>query len=265
MLKFILFFIIFTVSCNPTKPTYSKEEIKKHIIELCKKEFNIDVKVWHKEDTIWVYAPFKDILDKKGTNYKEDISKNVRRIFMVLGRIILSMEDRPKFYCFVVSDIKNGIDVYYVWAIADYVKFLFGYISQGEFNERQVFLPYLNTLAIDDTEGMHIKPYNIQLGEFISYLIKQSLIKIFSSNELKDYFEVKNIDVNLSNKKLIIKLNIEEIKYKLNLNPFQDTKKIVQKFLKIYEPQEEILEVEISDNIKTEIYTKNELLKSSKL
>ena len=264
MLKCILiFFSLFITSCSPTKPTYSREEITKHITELCKKEFNIDVKVWHVEDTIWVYAPFEDILDKKGTNYKEDISKNVRRIFMVLGRIILSMENRPKFYCFVVSDIKNGIDIYYVWAIIDYVKFLFGYISQGEFNERQVFLPYLNTLAIDDKEGIHIKPYNIQLGEFILYLIRQSLIKTFSSNELKDYLEVKNIDVNLLNKRLIIKLNIEETKYKPNLNPFQETKKIAKKFLKIYEPQEEILEVEISDNIKTEIYTKNELLKNS--
>jgi hypothetical protein len=258
----LIYCITFSVSCSPTPPTYSRKDVEAAIKNLCQKEFNIDVKVWEVGDTIWVYSPFEKIVDKRG-ELEKDVSDKIRKIFLSLRRVILSMDKRPKFYCFVASDITSGFDIYYVWYIRDLVMFETGYISLGNFQEREAFINAVNTKALGDTQGDHISRYDINLGEFISYLIKQNVEKKFTEEGLKDNFKINDLHTKYYNGKLEINFDIMIKKYKEGLPyPFDETIAVTKKILKIYEHPVEISEVTINDvfNKKSRFYTRKALM-----
>jgi hypothetical protein len=258
----LIFSLILLFSACDDSPTYSRSEIASVIKTLCKKEFNIDVKVWEVGDTIWVYSPFEKIVNSKG-ELESDVSDKTRRILLSLRRVILSMDKRPKFYCFVASDINAGFDLYYVWYINDLILFEVGYISLGEFQEREAFIQAVNTKALGDTEGTHISKYDIKLGEFISYLIKQNVERKFSSDKVKDNFKINDLKAKYYNGKLEINFDIMIKKYKEGLPyPFDETVAVTKKILKVYNYPEEVNEVTINDvfNKKSRLYTRKALM-----
>lgn len=61
-----IYFIIFLTSgCSlSTRPTYIKEDIDKAIQDICKNEYNIDVRVKLAGSTLWIYLPVEDMLAK---------------------------------------------------------------------------------------------------------------------------------------------------------------------------------------------------------
>jgi hypothetical protein len=249
LLKNLLFSFLISslLACSESPPTYSRKDIEKTIKELCKKEFAIDVKVTEVGDTIWVYAPMKNIANEKG-DWNEKISKNIDRIYLSLTRVILSMDKRPRFYCFVVSDIKAGFDLYYVWFIRDLVMAVHEFISRGEFQERRVVIYCLNPQALNDEKGKHIYMYNISLGEFIAALIKQNLEKKFTTPELKSNFAFNELESEYFKEKLTVRFNIGTKKaVGGSAKNAEEVEKTVKKFLKIYEYPQDIQEVEIYD------------------
>ncbi|MCM8832239.1 MAG: hypothetical protein NC918_08615 [Candidatus Omnitrophica bacterium] len=226
---------------------------------MCYKEFNITVQVWEAGDTIWVYAPFEDIITEKGEVRKE-VSKDLDRIYLSLARTILSMERRPLFYCFAISDIKNGYDIYFIWHIPDFIMLQFGYISRDQFLERRAVIYFPNPLSINDKEGKHIMPYDINLGEFVAYLIKQNL-EIKLTSQLKDTIQLEKLTTDYQNNKLTVEIDAKITKYQPNLiDPLQETKSTIKKFLKIYGKNANITEIEIKDPLQSRIYSPKALL-----
>lgn len=249
LLKILLcnFFIFFLLACGESRPTYSRKDIEKTIKNLCKKEFNIEVKVTETGDTIWVYAPMQNLANEKG-DWNEKISKDIDRIYLSLTRVILSLDKRPQFYCFVVSDIKAGFDIYYIWFIRDLVMAVHEYISRGEFQERRAVIYYLNPQALGDKEGKHVYMYDISVGEFIAALIKQNLEKKFTAPEVKDNFTINELKSDYSEDKLTVRFDISAKKQTEGLGAVsEEIEKSVKKFLKIYEYPAEIKELEIYD------------------
>ncbi len=57
----IIVFLIYGCSLS-TAPTYIKEDIDKAIQDICKNEYNIDVKVKLVGSTLWIYLPVEDML-----------------------------------------------------------------------------------------------------------------------------------------------------------------------------------------------------------
>jgi len=264
-LKHLLFSFLITLllSCaTDIQPTYSRKDIKSIISNICKKEFNIEVKVWESGDTIWIYAPFTSVLDEK-RQISKTIQTHIRRIFLSINRVILSMDKAPKFYAFVFSDTQDiGFDVYYIGFAYDLLKFELNNISLGQMQERQAILQLLNPQALGDTEGNHINKYDITLGEFVSYLIKQSIEKTFSAPEVKDNFKINELRANFANGKLEITFDIMVQKYREGLAyPFDEITAITKKFLKVYDYPKDLLEVEIKDNFnkKTRLYSRQAL------
>jgi hypothetical protein len=257
-LKTIFLFSIFITSCS-TSPTYLRKDIEKAIKDICKNEFNLDVEVWEKGDTIWIYAPFEKILNEKKEIEKE-VEENMRRIFLSLKRVILSMDKPPKFYSFVASDTKNiGLDLYYIGFIPDLIKFEMNFISLEDIHQREVFLLFPNPYALGDIKGDHIPKYELTMEEFISYLIKQHLQRKFSSSKINE------IRTNYYQGKLEIILDIEIEKDKQIPLPLEEAKRITKKFLNIYRDFiKDLVVIEIKDIFykKTRIYTKKALLES---
>lgn len=260
-------FSIFSISCS-VSPTYSRKNIESVIKNICKNEFKVDVKVWETGNTIWIYAPFATLLDPEN-KFEQTVSSHVRKIFLTLKRVILSMDNPPKFYAFVCSGTAQhlnnelaGIDVYYIGYIPDMVKYEMSLISTDEMQEREYFNYMLNPQAIGDTEGIHIQKYDLTMGEFISLLIKQDMERKFSTAKIKANFEIETLRTYYFNEKLGIIFNIDKKAYTSNLPyPFDEAKKSIIKFIKMYEFKD-VIEVEINDiiNQKVRFYTLHALL-----
>ena len=245
-----------------TSPTFSREDIEKIIKDICKKEFDIDAKVTEVGDTIWIYAPFEKVLNQEN-KFDEEVLGKVRHIFLSMNRAFLSMDKPPRFYCFVISDIKSiGADWYFIGFFYDMRKLQTNFISLGEAHEREVILNFFNPQALGDTQGTHIVKYDITMGEFIALLIKRDIEKAFTADAIKDKVTINDIRTYCDNEKLGIQFNIVIKQYDSNIeNPFDVAKKSAKKFLKIYEDFHKITEIEIIDSAskKSRVFTKRAL------
>jgi len=137
---------------------------------ICRNEFNIDVNVASVGETVWIYAPFKKLITEDG-QWNQEALEDRRKIFLALGRVFLSMDNPPKFYCLLVSGIEGiGFDTYTIGFIPDLIKLNMGLISLGDWDKRIAFFSFPNPEALDDTQGKHMQAYDIQPDEFADYL-----------------------------------------------------------------------------------------------
>lgn len=214
----------------------SEKELRKRLPSKAKDVLAL----WRKtHNTIWIYAPFPNFfLNSKG-EYAEEISEKISDILFSISRVILSIDEPPRFYVFVASDTKEvGADLYFIGFIPDIVKYQLEFISRGDFQQRRIIESRLVPEALNDTKGEHIKPTNLDMGTFIAMLIRQKLSYIFTE-DYKDYFEVEEI---LSmyfpeTKELLVRFQITNTKYELDLpSPFEEALRVSQLFIcKIYD------------------------------
>jgi len=243
----ISFILIFLSSCT-IPPTHSRENIQKAIRNICKDEFNILVRVRFSGETIWVYAPFKELIIKDG-QWSEEVQDTLAKIFLTLGRVFLSMDKRPKFYCILASSIKGtGFDAYTIGYIPDMVKFNLGFISFEERDRRMVFFSFPNQNAIGDFYGVHMQEYDIPIGEFIAYLVRQNLEKKFNAPALNENFQLKRVFTHYWIDNLKVSFDIETIKPREGLtNPFDEARKTTKEILDIYNSSGDIAEIEVNN------------------
>lgn len=242
----VSFFLLFNFSCI-TPTNYSRKDIEEVIERICQKEFKTKVNSWLTDETLWVYVPFGNIVDQTGQP-TADFTKNTRQIFLTLRRAFLNMDNPPQFYSFVLSDVEDqGLDLYRIGFVRDFIKFQMGLISLQQINQRIVVLSAKNKQALGDTEGKHIHPYNITIGDFIGYLLRQRLNNIYIS--YPDQVEVKKIQSYYQQKKLGIIFDIDIKKKQKSIpEPFSKAKEIIKEYLEIYNRPAEIVEIEVTDS-----------------
>jgi len=261
----ISLFLIVSISCS-INPTFSRKNIEETIEKMCRNEFNIYVTAFLQGETIWIYAPFNNLINKDGT-YNKKTQEKIRNIFLSLRRTVLSMDEPPKFFVFVASNIVNtGLDIYQIGFIPDIVKFGLGVISQKEFWERIVYLPIKNTDALGDTKGYHVTMYDITMGDFITYLVIQKINRTFYDKKIKKYVNIRVINGNYTGGKSTIITDIEPINKKVNIpNAFDVAKDAILNYLTIYkEFSPKIYSIEIKDKYtgKSRFYSIKSLLEN---
>lgn len=253
---FFSFLIVSAISCA-IAPTYKRQDIEEVIKDICKEEYGIDVIVWDIVDTIWIYAPL-NIIDEQGQwnidtkgELNEKVSENIRKIRSTLTRVLLSIDKQPKFYCLVISDIeKIGVDWYMVVYLPDEIKLIteqysFGHVSTETFRERVVSFPSYNLEALGDTQGRHVRKFNLTMGDFISLLITQNMRKILMIPE----YRINDLRVDYYNKNFSILFNIEVKQPRENLPlPFDAAKKAAKKVLQMYDFKD-VANVEVVDEL----------------
>ena len=253
----ISFILIFLSSCT-VPSTYSRKNIQKAIRNICKDEFNVDVKVRFSGETIWIYAPFEELITEDG-QWNEKAQSSRVKIFLTLGRVFLSMDNPPKLYCLLASNTKGiGLDTYTIGYIPDMIKFDLGFISLKERDKRVVFLSFPNPSAIDDAKGDHIQEYDISVGEFIAYLVRQNLEKKFSTPALNKNFQLRKVSTHYWINNLKVNFDIKATKYQEDLiNPFDEARRTTKEILDIYNSARDIAEIEINNLLTgdVEIYT----------
>ena len=233
---FLLSLTLFTVSsCINITPTYKRNNIEKAVKQICSEEYGLDVNVQEVKDTIWVCAPFDNLIDKSG-GYDKEILKKVGEITFSLRRVLLSIDKPPKFYVFAASDIKDvGVDLIIAGFIPDLAKLQLQFISRGEFLKRRYVNLVSNKEALGDKTGRHIKKTSLTMPEFIGLLIKQDILNTFLySKKWSPYWTVKNCDVNFAqqSKNFYIKTDIQRKGYNsYSPRPFEQALKSAQHYL----------------------------------
>jgi len=253
--KLLLISLLLTLTSCSIRPTYSYKEIEQAIVTICKEEFSLDVTPTAVGDTVWVYAPLELIdqegkwrVDEKG-KLDEELSRDMRRIFLTLERAFLNVDKPPKFYCFVSADTeREGIDWYEIAFIPDMIKFNMGLISIGELGERTLFFEYFDPRTKGDRKGNHLEKYDLSIEEFLSLLAEQNIQRAFSLSGQEDYFEFN--DVSTEYKKGVLDvtfdIKIKEIKNALS-SPLDEIEKILKKIMGIYASFTHIKTIKIHD------------------
>jgi hypothetical protein len=170
-----------------------------------------------------------------------------------LRRMTLSIDNPPKFYAFVFSDIKEkGADLFYIGYVPDLVKIDFSMISLSQWYERSAFSYSLNPKALGDTKGAHFSRTDITMGDLLSFLTRQAIETAFSKPEVKNYFKIRSSDSYFYEGKLGVIFDVEQMavpnpaKKVILPSPFVVARETIKRFVKMYD-YKDIVEVEIND------------------
>lgn len=130
--------------CNPT---YPKEKFKESVIDLCKKEYKIDVKVETVGKTIAIYLPLQDLLDFNFAITKK-ASEEINDVILSVSRVSISTDAGYEFYCIIAHDVKiPEIQIVIIKSVNDVKRFMLNDVSRGEYSKRMIVDIRLNPQA----------------------------------------------------------------------------------------------------------------------
>jgi hypothetical protein len=235
----LIFFLscFLLTGCVNIKPTFTKEQAAKSISELCRTEYNLDVKAWLVGETVWVYLSLPRIFGKDLLIDKSQLEK-VNKVMITSSRVMLSMDPRPQFLAIVASDTQEyGLDYTFITYIADILKLQNQFISRDEFLRRNVIKLDNDHRALGDTEGSHINKKEFSLESFVCEQITQRLHQHFTNEpQTKDKFEIKKVISRFNGDILKISYDITLKDGQLSTaDVLKDIKKVVAYVVSAYE------------------------------
>lgn len=120
-------------------PTYPKANLEKSMVDLCKREYNIDVKVDIVGRTLAIFIPLPSLLDVTfGMN--EKAQEMIQNVLLSSSRITLSTDADIQFYCIIAQDVKlPELQVIIIKYIEDVKRAFYFDISRDEYFKRTIF------------------------------------------------------------------------------------------------------------------------------
>lgn len=142
MTVFALFIVLFSAFCFLTlsgcAPTYPKEKFKESIMNVCKKEYNLDVKAETVGKTIAIYVPLNDLIDFTFA-ITSSASEKINDVILSVSRVALSSDADYGFYCVIAHDVRiPEIQIVIIKSVDDVKRFLLNDISRGEYSKRML-------------------------------------------------------------------------------------------------------------------------------
>ncbi len=118
------------------KPTYPKEKVEESIIKLCKKEYNLDVKVRIVGKTLGVAIPIEGLVDENMRLAKEAGDK-IEDVALSIHRVTMSTDRDLKFYMLAAMDKDLiGAEFILIGYLYDVKRVRLLDISRGEYHQR---------------------------------------------------------------------------------------------------------------------------------
>jgi hypothetical protein len=244
-LSLILLTLVFSGCSGEIPPTYKEKDIPSVIQKICKDEFNLDTTSTIAGKTLWVYAPISKMIHKdyettKGKLFDDKMSDQLRNVMISIGRVLISADHAPDFFCLVISDIgERGLDYSLVANAEDIKKSYAGFLPWTEINKRYVEKLESAPQALGDTTGAHIQAFDITLKDFIAAQIAQRIENRFRQEDFKSLYNVKGVSAQFTSDTLVINANIETQEVRL-INPGDDnitreSQKIIAMVTRYYE------------------------------
>lgn len=130
--------ILYALSQSACGPTYPKEIVDKAIVQLCREEYNIDVKVKIVGNAVGVYIPIQGLFDAT-LNISKEAAEKINDVLLSVSRVTLSTDAPLDFYIVVAQDsILPEIEVVLIRYIKDIKLLHYEQISRGEFTKRMI-------------------------------------------------------------------------------------------------------------------------------
>lgn len=146
-----------------------------------------------KDQTFLSQYLIKPVPEKRkysGYKYSKDASEKINNVWKTIRRVLFSMESSGerelRFFCLVIADIKNGVEVRNVFYYLDIKKVSYGYISWEEYQHRTIEETNISAEVIGDSEGKHVKYIDIKLPEFLAVQIQQRVKLKFEKPEVPE-------------------------------------------------------------------------------
>jgi hypothetical protein len=120
-------------------PTYPAEKLPEAIKEVCKIEYDMDVRAARNGSTIGIYYPMKGLLDV-GLGVSEEAWDTISDLILIASRVVLSTDADIKFYCVVTQDPRlPELQVVIIKYVDDVKRSMYRNISRGESFRRTLF------------------------------------------------------------------------------------------------------------------------------
>lgn len=121
--------------------------------------------------------------------YNKKEMEKINNVWKVLRRVIFSMErshsEEVRFYCLVVADVKNGIEIREYFYAPDLKKVSYDFISWSEYQHRSIQETGIFPAIIGDWAGVHVEYREMTMAEFISKQIEQRIRLKFQKPEVE--------------------------------------------------------------------------------
>ncbi len=250
LLNILLISCLIAGCTSSTTPTYRKEDITTSIQDICKNEYKMDVKAYLAGDTLWVYLPVEDLIEKSKKPEKyperfiiEDTKDEFLNGIIKLEYKIKNVPEIEKTQEFGYNK-KVGDQISNVWVVLRRVLLSMDYEKSGG--------PKIFCLVTADIKnGFEIKNifYYLDLKKasygFISWEEYQHrtiqdmaiLDEIIGDKEGK-HLKIKEIPMEefiVSQMEHRIKLKFQKPEVKKNADIDKEIKKVVVNTLKIYD------------------------------
>lgn len=119
-------------------PTYPKDRFKESIVDVCKREYKLDVKADISGKTIAIYLPLQNLIDFTFSITKE-AGEKINDVILSVSRVALSSDADLDFYCVIAHDIRMPeIQIIIIKSVDDVKRFLLNDISRGEYSKRML-------------------------------------------------------------------------------------------------------------------------------
>ena len=129
--------LLFSAGCGT--PSFPKDKLPEAVKTVCKAEYDMDVEVTVKGNTMGIYYPMKGLLDA-GLGISSEAWDTISNLLLIASRVVLSTDADIKFYCVIAQDARlPELQVVIIKYVTD-VKFgMYQNISRSESFRRTLF------------------------------------------------------------------------------------------------------------------------------
>ncbi len=132
----ILFTVLYLAGCGPT---YPKENLEQSVVDVCKKEYNIDIKAQVVGRTLAVYIPLPRLINLAFGIDDETMDK-IQNVVLTASRVVLSTDAGIQFYCVIAQDIRMPeLQLVIINYVEDLKRRLLMDVSRGEYMKRTIW------------------------------------------------------------------------------------------------------------------------------
>ncbi len=167
--------------CSGCAPSYPKDKLAETLINVCKKEYDVEIQAKLVGKTIVVFIPLDELFDLK-LDILPDAVEKIEDVILTTSRALFSTDAEVDFYMIIAADVKTtAAEVFLVRYMDDVYKFMYGWINREDYSRRilwQVnFDPKLLKSSFFDFDVEEIT-----LPGFLAQQIAQRSNKIFAAS-----------------------------------------------------------------------------------
>jgi len=177
-------------------PTYPKGMVNEAIVQLCREEYGVEVKVEITGGTIGVYIPIEGLFDPT-LNISKEAAEKINNAILSVSRVTLSTDAPIEFYIVIAQDpMLPEIEVVLIRHVTDLKMLHYDQISRGEFQKRMVVAGKLTPQAQKEKVLRSVfRKLNISDADRLitEYLQTSEAVSIGDIGYWQDTFYIKEI------------------------------------------------------------------------